>query len=494
MSDGSTKKLSRAELEAELASMRRQVVLLNEAEVFARVGHFEWNATRGCLHSSSQGLAAVFGLPAAELRDARSALEKILPCIHPEDRERYQVLYDSPENGVLDDIEFRIQVDGGEVRSLYQVGLQPLQSGDGDLILPALVQDISTQTGIDRDYEYEESLALQAEQVSLIGNFIYDEVEDRYIYASPGCARIYGMTEEEYLDSVDSVEEDLSDVYEADREQVHQKYVEYFNTGEDCHVEFRAYRQDGELLWIRELMVALEMKDGKVALTRGVLQDITEQKKIELELREAKHNLEQLVAERTSELEHSVNQLKDEMRERERMAAELEFLANHDPLTGLPSLRLCKDRLQRALAESRRSRQMAVIMFLDLDGFKSINDDYGHEYGDSVLKTTAGRIQAEIRETDTVARIGGDEFLVILPGIPDLSIVERIARNLIQQVSQPIVIDGYEIAVGASIGISIYPDDASDAEELIRIADKAMYVIKGDGKNSFGFARASRLN
>jgi diguanylate cyclase (GGDEF)-like protein len=137
---------------------------------------------------------------------------------------------------------------------------------------------------------------------------------------------------------------------------------------------------------------------------------------------------------------------------------------------------------------------MAVIMFLDLDGFKSINDDYGHEYGDSVLKTTAGRIQAEIRETDTVARIGGDEFLVILPGIPDLSIVERIARNLIQQVSQPIVIDGYEIAVGASIGISIYPDDASDAEELIRIADKAMYVIKGDGKNSFGFARASRLN
>ncbi|MDH3759401.1 MAG: diguanylate cyclase [Gammaproteobacteria bacterium] len=494
MSDGSTRKLSRAELEAELALMSRKVALFNESETFARVGHFEWNATRGCMQSSSQGFAAIFGLAATELQDARTPLAKILPCIHPDDREQYQALYDTPGNGGLDDIEFRIQLDGGEVRNLYQIGLQPIQSSDGDLILPGVVQDISAQTGVDEDYEYQESAALQAEQVSLIGNFIYDEVEDRYIYASPGCARIYGMTEEEYLASVDSVEDDLSDIYEADREQVREQYVKYFNTGEDCHVEFRAYRNDGELLWIRELMIALKMKDGKVTLTRGVLQDITEQKNIELELRAAKNNLEDVVEERTRELANTVTKLKAEIYEREKMAAELEFLANHDPLTGLPSLRLCKDRLQRALAESRRSRQMAVIMFLDLDGFKSINDNYGHEYGDSVLRTTADRIKAEIRETDTVARIGGDEFLVILADIPDLSIIERVASNLIQQISQPIVIDGNEVAVGTSIGISIYPDDASDADALIRIADKAMYVVKSGVKNNFGFVRSSRLN
>lgn len=494
MASRSTRNLSRAELEAELALLRQQVALFNESQVFARVAHFEWNATRQCFFSCSQTFAAMFGLADEASVQAPSAMAKILECIHPEDRERYQALYDTSEDDGLAEIEFRIRLDDGEFRNLYQIGSKPRQSADGDLILPGIVQDVSAQAGIDEDYEYQESLALQAEQVSSIGNFIYDEVEDCYVYASPGCARIYGQTEEEYLASVDSVEEDLSDVYEADREQVHEQYVKYFNSGEDCHVEFRAYRSDGELRWIRELMVALEMKDGKVTLTRGVLQDITEQKKIELELREAKHNLEDLVEERTRELASSVTQLKAEIYEREKMAAELEFLANHDPLTGLPSLRLCKDRLQRALAESRRSGQMAVIMFLDLDGFKSINDNYGHEYGDSVLRTTAGRIKAEIRETDTVARIGGDEFLLILSDIPDLSIIERLASNLIQHVSQPIVLDGNEVTVGTSIGISIYPDDASDADALIRIADKAMYVIKSGGKNSFGFAPANRLN
>ena len=494
MTDASSRKLSRAALEAELSSMRQQITLFNESEALARVGHFEWNATRRCLQSSSPNFAEILGFPAATLLNTQSVIAKILQCIHPDDRERYQALYDTPGDDGLTDIEFRVLLDDGEVRNLHQVGIEPRQSRDGDLILPGVVQDISAQTKNDKNYLYQKSLAIQAEQVSSIGNFIYDEVDDRYVYASPGCARIYGMTEDEYMYNVDSVDEDLADVYEPDRKRVHEQYVNYFHSGENCHAEFRVFRKDGELRWIRELMVALEMQDGKVTLTRGVLQDITEQKNTELELRAAKQDLEQLVAERTRELASTITQLQDEISEREKMAAELEFLANHDPLTGLPSLRLCKDRMERALTESRRSRQIAVIMFLDLDGFKSINDSYGHECGDSVLKATASRIKTTIRETDTVARIGGDEFLVILASIPDLSMVERLANNLIQQVSQPIAIDGIEIVIGSSIGISIYPDDANDAEELIRIADKAMYVIKSGSKNNFGFAAQVSLN
>ena len=241
-------------------------------------------------------------------------------------------------------------------------------------------------------------------------------------------------------------------------------------------------------------MVAVETKDGKVTLTRGVLQDITDQKATENELRNARDQLEQQVEERTRELADTVQQLQSEISERKKVSAELEFLANHDPLTGLPSLRLCMDRLERSLAEARRSGRLAAVMFLDLDGFKQVNDSFGHEAGDAVLKITSKRIRAEVRETDTVARIGGDEFLVILTDLPDLSVVQRVAGNMLQQVAQSISLDQGEVVVGVSIGIAVYPEDARDAEGLIRIADQAMYSVKQGGKNSYGFNRPDRLN
>ena len=132
-------------------------------------------------------------------------------------------------------------------------------------------------------------------------------------------------------------------------------------------------------------------------------------------------------------------------------------------------------------------------MFLDLDGFKQINDRYGHEFGDRVLRETAGRITAEIRETDTVARIGGDEFVIILSSLPENNIANRIARSLVESIARPIDVDSVEIAVSASIGISLYPENGVTAEELIRSADKAMYRIKRAGKNSFGFVESTGL-
>ena len=189
----------------------------------------------------------------------------------------------------------------------------------------------------------------------------------------------------------------------------------------------------------------------------------------------------------------TVKQLEKEIEEREKIAAELDFLANHDALTGLPSLRLCKDRLDHSLAEARRNRQTSAVMFLDLDGFKAINDEHGHEFGDLVLKVTADRIKAEIRETDTVARIGGDEFVIILSSLPELNIAERIASSLVRQIAQTIHIEKSEVSVSASIGISLYPDNGTTAEELIRSADKAMYQIKHQGKNNFGFTLVLNL-
>ena len=132
-------------------------------------------------------------------------------------------------------------------------------------------------------------------------------------------------------------------------------------------------------------------------------------------------------------------------------------------------------------------------MFLDLDGFKEINDQHGHEFGDLVLKTTADRIKAEIRETDTVARIGGDEFVIILSSLPEIAIAERIATTLIAQIARPVLIKNVEVVTSASIGISLYPEHGTTAEKLIRSADKAMYQVKHQGKNSFGFFNSVSL-
>ncbi len=494
MADRARKRLKRAELEAELERLHRSERLFNESEAFAHIGHFELNLTRRRYESCSPAFAQLFGLSVKQALAPRAGLKKILRQVHPEDRCLFETLFADDEAAVSADFEFRLQNDTGNMRDFYQVEIERFRSDAGDLLVAGIVQDVGAYLKAEAEFVYNESLALQAERISAIGNFLYDEIEDRYIYASPGCARIYGLTEEEFLQSVDSLEEDMVDVHPFDRERVDAAYNEYWATGKDCKIEYRAFRSNGDVCWIRELLVALEMKDGKVTLTRGVFQDITEQKTTEIELREAKQNLEQQVAARTQELAETVQQLQDEISERQKISAELEFLANHDPLTGVPSLRLCKDRLERALAEARRNGRLVAVLFLDLDGFKEINDSCGHDAGDEVLKITAGRIRGEVRETDTVARIGGDEFLVILSDLPDLSIVQRVADSLLQQVAQSVRLEQGEVHISTSIGIAIYPDDARDAEGLIRLADHAMYSIKQSGKNSFGYNRPDRLN
>ena len=173
---------------------------------------------------------------------------------------------------------------------------------------------------------------------------------------------------------------------------------------------------------------------------------------------------------------------------RERAEEELRRLANHDALTGLPSLRLGTDRLARALAGARRHDIMAALMFVDLDGFKSVNDTMGHEAGDRVLKVVAGRLLAAVRETDTVARYGGDEFIIVLTDVGNRDAAARVAEKVIESVARSISHDGNLVSVGASVGIALYPDHGESPGELLKRADEAMYAVKRHGKNGFRFA------
>jgi diguanylate cyclase (GGDEF)-like protein/PAS domain S-box-containing protein len=176
---------------------------------------------------------------------------------------------------------------------------------------------------------------------------------------------------------------------------------------------------------------------------------------------------------------------------RKRAEAKTEYLANYDELTGLPNRKLLADRLQRSMLHVNHSGAQLAVLYLDLDRFKSINDTLGHDMGDRFLRSVAPRLADAVRPTDTVARSGGDEFIVVLPEIASIGEAGRIAEHIVASFAQPIEIEGRELYSSVSVGISIYPDDGTTPEELIRAADAALCRAKEGGRGSFRFYAAA---
>jgi diguanylate cyclase (GGDEF)-like protein len=176
----------------------------------------------------------------------------------------------------------------------------------------------------------------------------------------------------------------------------------------------------------------------------------------------------------------------------ERKASEerIRHLAHHDALTGLPNRRLLEDRLARALGQARRAHSYAAVMLIDLDGFKAVNDGHGHRTGDRVLAAVGQRLRRCVRETDTVARVGGDEFVVVLTDQRTPENAATVAEKIITAVAEPVTVGEAQFEIGASIGISVYPRDGQSPEDLLKHADTAMYRVKEAGKNRFLFYRS----
>lgn len=171
--------------------------------------------------------------------------------------------------------------------------------------------------------------------------------------------------------------------------------------------------------------------------------------------------------------------------ERKEHEKQLERVAHYDALTGVLNRVLLADRLSQALARTRRDKRLMAVCYLDLDGFKPVNDSFGHEAGDTVLIEVARRIGETVREEDTVARLGGDEFVVLLVGLSAAEECMASLNRLLVAINRPIKIDGNSVSIGASIGVALYPEDKSDADTLLRHADQAMYSAKRSGKNRY---------
>jgi diguanylate cyclase (GGDEF)-like protein/PAS domain S-box-containing protein len=206
--------------------------------------------------------------------------------------------------------------------------------------------------------------------------------------------------------------------------------------------------RDRSTKWVLANVRAVRDRDGKVVLHEGTLEDITDRKVAEDRVR---------------------------------------FLAYYDVLTELPNRTLLKDRLDKALAGSRRRKDKVAVLFLDLDRFKVINDSLGHSFGDLLLRKVADRLNKEAREQDTVARIGGDEFVVVLAGLKDMTDAAVAAQRVMDAMIAEFVIQERPLSVNCSMGISIFPEHGADGETLIKNADAAMYTAKEGGRNRFQF-------
>jgi diguanylate cyclase (GGDEF)-like protein/PAS domain S-box-containing protein len=215
-----------------------------------------------------------------------------------------------------------------------------------------------------------------------------------------------------------------------------------------CSNEYRVIRQDGRIAWLSSHAKTLADASGRVRRMIGVSQDITERKRQEEEAR---------------------------------------FLAYHDTLTGLPNRRLLDDRLRQAIFLAQRRDTRVALMVVDLDRFKQVNDALGHRAGDAVLREAAHRIAGCVRKADTLARHGGDEFVVVVPDLQQESDCQVVAEKILRALEPPFQVDGRDFTIGASIGLSMFPTDAGDGEALLRNADAAMYRAKQLGRNNYRF-------
>ncbi|WP_275531626.1 diguanylate cyclase domain-containing protein [Magnetofaba australis] len=166
----------------------------------------------------------------------------------------------------------------------------------------------------------------------------------------------------------------------------------------------------------------------------------------------------------------------------------LKHQAHHDPLTGLPNRLLFEDRLHQAIASAQRYGSEIALLYIDLDKFKPVNDTYGHEAGDMALRTVSKRLTSLLRASDTAARIGGDEFVALLPELHDTESVKHVARKILQSLAEPVDLGVAQAKMGASIGISFFPRHGENYESLMSAADTAMYAVKQSGRNDYCIA------
>lgn len=390
----------------------------------------------------SDGASQLTGYHPEDLIDNQTISFELLT--HPDDRSRVrrEILFALAGEGRYR-VEYRLIDRGGQVRWVLERGMAVVDE-IGQRVLEGFIEDVTEKMAVHQQLAAAESRYRSLFEHSVVGLF-QTSADGRYLAANVALARMYGYATPQALMT------DLSDIGRRlyvdplRRDEFKRLIAEQ---GVITNFEAEVFRRDGSTLWIAESAHAVYGPSGKFLYYQGTAEDISERK---------------------------------------RYRDQLEFQANHDPLTRLPNRNLLRDRLSQAQAMAEREGGSVALAFVDLDNFKVINDSLGHGIGDRLLVTIARRLKMCLRSVDTVARYGGDEFVLILHQLGPPELLGRVLERILQDIAEPIQIDGHELTVSCSIGVSMLPGDGTDLETLLQNADVAMYSAKASGRSAFAF-------
>lgn len=418
---------------------------LREAQQIAKMGSWELDIDSNALIWSDE-VFEIFGI---DPKKFGASFDIFIAAIHPDDRERVNTTYTrSVENHSLYDTTHRIVRPDGSVRYVHERGETSYGPDGKPLRTMGTVQDVTLATLNDLALKESE------ERFRTIADYTYgweywQDPQSAFLYMSPSCQRITGYTQDEFISNPHLVYEII---LPEDRSTMERHLTDIYYQDEGS-LDFRIVRKDGEIRWIAHGCRAVFAKDGRFLGRRVSNHDITDRKTVE---------------------------------------AQVQQLAYFDALTGLPNRRMLLDRLEQTLSQAKRHERALAIMFLDLDNFKKINDTFGHDTGDELLKKVAVRLEACIRSGDTVARQGGDEFIIVLAEINGSDDAALVAQKIITALADPVCIGEKSLQVTTSIGIAVYPvHGRDDMQDLLKKADGAMYQAKSAGRNGYRFYQDS---
>jgi diguanylate cyclase (GGDEF)-like protein/PAS domain S-box-containing protein len=371
--------------------------------------------------------------------------------IHPEDRMWLrEATRDALERRAVVDVEYRLVRTDGAVVWVWDRSVGVVDVDGRIVAIEGLVQDITERKRTFQALQDAERRYRSVFENAIEGIFRTSPT-GKYLVVNPALAHMYGY------DSPDELTQTVRNIgvqvyVDPQRRQEFARVMR--EQGMVVGFESEVRRRDGTTIWISENARAVEDESGNVQYYEGTAEDVTERK---------------------------------------RYQARIEWQANYDTLTGLANRSLLHDRLERAILSATGHHDQIAVVFVDLDRFKLINDTLGHQVGDELLKTMAQRISGCVRESDTVARIGGDEFVLLLGAGPGKESVAHRLELLLAAVAQPWATPQGEFQVTCSIGVALYPEDGSDAATLLKHADTALYQAKDHGRNRFRFF-TSELN
>ena len=410
-------------------------------------GLWDWNPVSKALYVSPR-LLAILGYP-DDFRIQETHTWQLL--LHPDDRAEYnrKVAQHLKQQTGYFEHEFRVRTAQGPYRWVHSRGLASWNDVGIAMRMAGSISDISerkrTETALQQTTD-RLNLALQGSNLVL---WDFDLLAGE-LYLDKTWSIILGGEPQETVTTFSQL---LSRIHGDDHAAlIEMSQATLKGTLPECNIEYRICDNSGRWLWIHARGKVTERdQTGKALRMTGTSADITARKQAE---------------------------------------QRIHYLATRDALTDLPNRLLFSDRLQRALAHAHRHQNRLAVIFVDLDHFKHINDSLGHHAGDRLLREVASRLQSCLRSDDTVARQGGDEFIVLLTDIDELQ-PARVAEKILDTIAQPLKIEHQELVVCASLGIAVYPDDGLDKDELLRNADTAMYHAKAAGRAAYQFFKPS---